>query len=110
MAINCGFLDNICHDYNRGDIITPKKEIDMMVKPLSWDDQARIIKWHNKAVRDGVGSLAHFKLCCIASDIIAENWDAYCRWSLCPSVKMAWKWSRTHHRTARKIDERLGVI
>lgn len=89
--VNCGFVDNICHDYENG-IMTPKWEIEQMVAPMTWDDQAKIVKWYNQAMTDGIGSLAHFKLCCIASDIIRRNWNMYLRHSLCPSVHWAWKY------------------
>lgn len=110
MIPNCGFIDNICHDYIRGDIVTPKKEIDSMVKPLTWSEQAQVIKWHNKAMEDGAGSLAHFKLCCIASDIINKYYGRYLRWTLCPSVQMAWKFVKSSRRVERSIDERLGGL
>lgn len=78
MVVNIGFIDNIVYDYHRGRI-TPINEIMQMTEGLNWEDESQLIKWYNKTKTDGVNSIAHFKLVCIACKIIKRHKDAYLR-------------------------------
>ena len=70
--INIGFIDNIVYDFHRGRL-TPKREIEQMTQEMCFKEANSIIKWWNKANRDGIGSVAHLKLMYNAISIIQKN-------------------------------------
>ena len=70
--IDIGFIDNIVYDFHRGRL-TPKREIEQMIDNLGFKEANSIIKWWNRANRDGIGSVAHLKLLYNAISIIEKN-------------------------------------
>lgn len=84
MVVNVGFIDNIIYDYEEGNQ-TPAWEIQEMSAELTWAEQSQLIKWYNKACAEGVQSTAHFKLVCVACDIIKKHYDIYFNKAICPS-------------------------
>ena len=84
MVADCGFLDNIAFDYERG-ALTPAKEIEMMCSSLTFEEEARLVKHYNQAKEAGAGSSEHFKLVTVACEIIKDNMDAYVRKAIFPS-------------------------
>lgn len=84
MIADCGYLDNIAYDYERGRL-TPEYEIKGMCNSLTFSEQARLMKHYTKAREAGSGSSEHFKLVVVACDIIKNNLPAYIRNTICPS-------------------------
>ena len=76
MIADCGFLDNIAYDYEKGDL-TPEYEVKQMCDSLTFAEQTKLMKHYNLAKAAGAGSGEHFKLVVIACEIIKDNMASY---------------------------------
>ena len=72
--VQCGYLDNICFDFKNGNL--PLDDINNnklgMFDGLTWQEEAKIKKWYNLAIKDGANSVAHLKLCYTVAEIIKK--------------------------------------
>ena len=84
MIADCGFLDNIAYDYEKGNL-TPENEIRQMCDSLNFDEQTKLIKNYNLAKAAGAGSSEHFKLVVVVCEIIKDNMAEYVKNTICPS-------------------------
>ena len=84
MVADCGFLDNISFDYEKG-VLTPDYEIKQMCDSLTFEEQTKLMKSYNLAKVAGAGSSEHFKLVTVACEIIKANMEQHLKKSICPS-------------------------
>ena len=92
MIANCGFLDNIAYDYEKG-VLTPDYEVKEMCETLTFDEETKLMKHYNLAKAAGAGSSEHFKLVIVACEIIKANMANYVKNSCCPtSIKSSAKY------------------
>ena len=84
MIADCGFLDNIAYDYEKGNL-TPEYEVKQMCDTLTFMEQTKLIKHYNLAKAAGAGSKEHFKLVTVVYEIIKDNMTNYVKNTICPS-------------------------
>lgn len=71
MVVNCSLLENILFDYDNGDLpLDPQR---WFTDGLNWEEHTKLIYWWNQAVKDGVNSIAHLKLCYTVQEIIEAH-------------------------------------
>ena len=56
MIADCGFLDNIAYDYEKG-VLTPDYEVKQMCESLTFEEQTKLIKHYNLGKSAGAGVL-----------------------------------------------------
>ena len=84
MIADCGFLDNIAYDYEKGGL-TPDSEVKQMCDSLTFEEQTKLMKHYNLAKVAGSGTTEHFKLVTVACEIIKDNMANYIKNTICPS-------------------------
>lgn len=74
MTVQCSLLENILFDYKNNNLpLDPQR---WFTNGLNWEEHTKLIFWWNKAIKDGVKSVAHLKLCYVVQDIIKEHKDS----------------------------------
>ena len=71
--VECGYLDNICYDFENGDLPIDDLNKDLsLFNGLTWKEQSKIRYWYNQSLKDGAESVAHLKLCYTVAEIIKK--------------------------------------
>ena len=72
LKAQCSLLDNIIYDFENGNlpIDNLNKDVFGFCDGLKWSEQAKLIKYYNLALKDGVNSISHLKLVYVTAEII----------------------------------------